>query len=54
MLGIAKLFKVSAEAVLKWIKKYANAIDESATENKAEIVQIDQLWHFVNGKKINY
>lgn len=50
MLGIAKLFKVSAVAVLKWVRSYAQNI-ELPQEGKAELVQIDELWHFVNGKK---
>ena len=48
MLGIAKLFKVSDMAVLKWIRKASHEVSLSKTA--AEIVQIDELWHFVNGK----
>lgn len=51
MLGIAKLLKVSAVAVLKWIKKYADEIEEPEEKNKSEVIQIDEVWHFVNGKK---
>lgn len=54
MLGIAKLLKVSAVAVLKWIKKSADSIPELETNHRAEIVQIDEVWHFVNGKKTLY
>ena len=53
MLGIAKLFKVSVVAVLKWIRKYADTLEQPQGK-KAEIVQIDELWHFVNGKKTQY
>ncbi len=53
MLGIAKIFKVSAVAVLKWVRSYAHSI-VLPTESKAELVQIDELWHFVNGKKTLY
>jgi hypothetical protein len=52
MLGIAKLFKVSDVAVLKWIRKASS--DISLPETDAQIVQIDELWHFVNGKKTLY
>ena len=54
MLGISKLLKVSAVAVLKWIKKYADEIEEPAEKNKSEVIQIDEVWHFVNGKKTLY
>jgi hypothetical protein len=52
MLGIAKLFKVSDVAVLKWIRKASSEI--SLPKTAAEIVQIDEVWHFVNGKKTLY
>lgn len=54
MLGIAKLFNVSAVAVLKWIRKYADHIEETEQSHKAEHVQIDEVWHFVNGKKTKF
>ena len=54
MLGISKLFNVSAVAVLKWIKKYADEIEECPKTHKAEHVQIDEMWHFVNGKKTKF
>lgn len=54
MLGIAKLFNVSAVAVLKWVRKYADQIEETTQSHKAEHVQIDEVWHFVNGKKTKF
>ena len=51
MLGISKILKVSVVAVLKWIKKYADTIESTKMIHKAEVVQIDKMWHFVNGKK---
>lgn len=52
MLGIAKLFKVSNVAVLKWIRKFSDKI--ILPTEQVEIVQIDEFWHFVNGKKNRY
>ena len=49
MLGIAKILKVSDVAVLKWIRKFSSNI--SLPQESAKIVQIDEMWHFVNGKK---
>jgi transposase len=54
MLGIAKLFNVSAVAVLKWIRKYGDHIKESGENHTAEHVQVDEMWHFVNGKKTKF
>lgn len=49
MMGIAKTFKVSTVAVLKWVRQLSDTIE--LQEQQAEIVQMDELWHFVNGKK---
>ena len=56
MMGIAKLFKVSTVAVLKWIRKASDNITASSSfpAPRAEIIQVDEMWHFVNGKKTNF
>ena len=51
--NIAKLFKVSTVAALKWIRKAAGTIETPPAE-KAEIVMVDEFWHFVNGKKTKF
>ncbi|GAO97455.1 hypothetical protein Cva_00087 [Caedimonas varicaedens] len=43
MLEIAKLFKVSDMAVLKWIRKAFSEVSLPKTE--AEILQIHELWY---------
>ena len=48
---IAKMFGVSGVAVLKWIKKEASLIQEVHPHAESKIVMIDEMWHFVNGKK---
>ncbi len=48
---IARLFGVSEVAVFKWIRKEATALPEPATPAEVEIVQLDEMWHFVDGKK---
>lgn len=48
--NIARMFKGSTIAVLKWIKVAAHStLPESKPE--AEIVMIDDFWHLANGKK---
>jgi len=49
---IARLFKVSTVAVLKWIKAASIQADLPETKEEPEIVIIEEFWHFVNGKKI--
>lgn len=46
---IARLLGVSEAAVFKWICKEAAGLPEPATP--AEVVQLDEMWHFVDGKK---
>jgi len=51
--NLAKLFQVSTVAVLKWIRAAAAHIQEAKKES-AEVVMVDEFWHFVNGKKTKY
>ena len=48
---IARLFGVSTVAVLKWGR--AESLKPQALDPVSEsgIVMIDEMWHFVNGKK---
>ena len=54
MENIARLFKVSTVAALKWVKAASAQTDPPETKEKPEIVMIDEFWHFVNGKKIPF
>ena len=49
--NIARLFKVSTVAVLKWIRAAAARIDPPELLHEPEVVMIDEFWLFVNGKK---
>jgi len=49
---IARLYKISTVAVLKWIKAAALEAKPLIPVAESEIVMIDEVWHFVNGKKI--
>ncbi len=51
--NLAKLFKVSTVAVLKWIRQAAAQV-QSTPKEEAEIVMVDEFWHFVNGKKTRF
>ncbi len=48
---IARLYGVGEVAVCKWIGKAAVALPEPATPAEVEIVQRDEMWHAVDGKK---
>ena len=51
---IAQLFKVSTVAVLKWIRAAALSADRPSPVYSSNVVMIDEMWHFVNGKKTRY
>lgn len=51
---IARLYKVSTVAVLKWVRAAALEAKPINSVSESDIVMIDEVWHFVNGKKIKY
>ena len=51
---IARLFKVSTVAVLKWIRAAALNTQKPNPIAASDIVMIDEVWHFVNGKKTKF
>ena len=48
---IARLYKVSTVAVLKWIRTAALEVKPVNSVASSGIVMIDEVWHFLNGKK---
>lgn len=51
---IARLYKVSTVAVLKWVRTAALNVEPVSPIGSSDIVMIDEVWHFVNGKKTKY
>ncbi len=54
MSKIARLCQVSVVAVLNWIKEAALQVEPLTGISSSDVVMIDEIWHFVNGKKKNY
>ena len=54
MSKIARLCQVSVVAVLNWIKGAALQVEPLTGTSSSEVVMIDEMWHFVNGKKTRY
>src|SRR3954464_3630984 len=48
---IAKLLGVSHVAVYKWVRAAGEDVPAPSTTPEDNIVQIDEMWHFVDGKK---
>ena len=51
---IAKLLGVSHVAVYKWIRAAGEAAPLPEAAPSSGIVQIDEMWHFVDGKKTRF
>lgn len=51
---IARLYIVSAVAVLKWVRAVALDVAPLNSTYASDIVMIDEVWHFVNGKKTKF
>jgi transposase len=51
---IAKLLGVSHVAVYKWVRAAGEATPEPSAAPADSIVQIDEMWHFVDGKKTRF
>ena len=50
--AIAKFLKVSANAVIKWIKKFAeDNYSKPVPSSDSVIIELDEMWHFVDSKK---
>lgn len=51
MNAIGKIFGVSAQSVLNWVRKFAIANYEKPAPKDAIIVELDEMWHFLESKK---
>src|SRR5829696_8338505 len=51
---IARLLGVSHVAVYRWVRAAGEAAPAPSAEAAGGIVQIDEMWHFVNGKKTRF
>ena len=51
---IGKLLGVSHVAVYKWVRAAGEGTPAPPATPSSGIVQIDEMWHFVNGKKTRF
>jgi transposase-like protein len=54
MNAAAKILNVSAQSVLNWVREFAEANYEKPTPESAVVVELDELWHFIQEKKTSY
>jgi transposase-like protein len=53
MHAIGKWVGVSTPAVLKWIRNYAKDHYEKPIPGEVTIIELDELWHYLEKKPIN-
>lgn len=53
MRSIAKLFHVNVTSVIYWVRKFAIKNYEKPTPSGAIVVELDEMWHFIESKKTN-
>lgn len=54
MNAIARLLNVSTPAVLYWIRKFAISTYEKPQPTEAVVIELDEMWHFLNSKKTKF
>ena len=54
MNATAKLLGVSAQSVLNWVRDFGEANYEKPTPDKVAVVELDEMWHFIQSKKENF
>jgi transposase len=50
---IARMFKVSTPAVLRWVRLFAEKTYEKPEPLEAVVVELDEMWHYLRLKKTN-
>ena len=52
--SIGRLLGVSDVSVYKWVKQYSQTLERPVVSECSKAVAIDEMWHFVNGKKTRF
>ena len=52
---IAKFFKVDVKSIFNWVKAFAinNYVKPEPTDDAVILLELDEMWHFINSKKTN-
>jgi len=51
--AIGRFLNVSAVSVMTWVKKFADELPEPVIPEKVSVVEIDEMWHWLEQKKRN-
>jgi transposase-like protein len=53
MRAIARLFHVNVSTILNWVRNFATKNYEKPTPQGPVVIELDEMWHFINSKKTN-
>ena len=54
MNAIARMLSVEPSTVLYWIRNFALKVYEKPTPEGDVVVELDEMWHFLESKKLKY
>jgi len=49
--AIARIYNVSAQTVLRWVRNFAEKTYEKPKPREAVVVELDEMWHYLGSKK---
>ena len=49
--AIARIYNVSAQTVLRWVRNFAEKTYEKPEPREAVVVELDEMWHYLGSKK---
>ena len=53
MNSIARMYNVHTSSVLYWIRNFALKVYDKPTPEGDVVVELDEMWHFIQSKKLN-
>ena len=53
MNSIARMYKVHTSSVLYWIRNFALKVYDKPTPEGDVVFELDEMWHFIQSKKLN-
>lgn len=54
MNAIANLLNVSSQSILNWVREFGQINYEKPEPEKAVVVELGEMWHFIGSKKTSY
>ena len=51
--AIARIFGVATSTIMRWVRTFAEKTYEKPKPGQAVIVELDEMWHYLQAKKTN-